>query len=232
MARRKVAADCPALVYPQLITPPELQVDGSNADHNPHAAAVLGDLFGEPRGIRPYQSGDKATRIHQAATARSMARGRGLQVRAFDPPGHHPNGCRIVFHSCAKEGEVIRPGRFERGLSLAAGALAHFHTNQTKVSFQADFADWNCRPCDKRSDYFECLALLAKTQRAKATRAQDLQEALQQVPSGEQLIVISDSPSKHWRELVPSAHPQAILINIREVRFKKRSMKLQPSGSS
>ena len=102
------------------------------------------------------------------------------------------------------------------------------------------------------------MALLAKTQRAKATRAQDLQEALQQVPCGEQLIVISDSPSQHWRELVPSAHPQvpdadpgqfpgvsehhrlsaagtfpqAILINIREVRFKKRSMKLQPSGSS
>ncbi len=231
VARRLVSADCPALVYPPLITPPELLLNGSNENLSPASASGPGDIFGDPRGIRPYQPGDKATRIHQSATARSMARGRGLQVRAYDPPGDHPHGCRIVFHSCASEGEIIRPDRFERGLSLAAGALAHFQASQTKVTFQADFNDWSCRPCDNRAQYFDCLELLTRTERSPQTKADELQDILRNLPDKEQLIVISDSPAAGWRDLIKAIHPKAILINIQQVRFDRRSMKFQPSGS-
>ena len=161
-----------------------------------------------------------------------MARGRGLQVRAFDPPGDHPDGCRIVFHSCASEGEIIRPDRFERSLSLAAGALAHFQSNRTKVTLQADFTDWNCNPCENRAQYFECLELLARTARSPQTKADELEDILRKVPDKEQLIVISDSPAAGWRDLITAIQPKAILINIQQVRFNPRSMKFQPAGPS
>ena len=226
------SSSCPVLVYPRLITPVELQVGGSQSDLNPIVGVGLGDLFGEPRGIRRYQPGDKATRIHQSASAHSISRGQGLQVRAFDPPGLHPHRCRIVFHSFAKAGDVIRLDRFERALSLATGTLAHFYSNQTKVSFQADFTNWRCCPCENRAQYFECLALLARAKRAPQTTAHELAEILQKAPSDERLIIISDASLENWSDLVPLTHRQVTLINIREVRFKPRKVQLQLVPSS
>ena len=224
--RRKLSVACPMMVYPRLITPPELLLDSLQPDHHPISGAGLGDLFGEPRGIRLYQPGDKATRIHQPASARAIARGQGLQVRASDPPGFHPSACRIVFHSAAKAGEIIRLDRFERALSLAAGALAHFQAKQTKLVFQADFANWRACPCESRSQSIACHALLASAERAQ-TKPQQLAEFLQQIPAEEQLVIISDSPAENWAHLVPPSHRGAVLINIRQVRFKGRRMQLQ-----
>jgi len=222
---------CPVVVYPQLITPVELQWEGLQTDPNPTAGAAPGDLFGEPRGIRPYQPGDKATRIHHFASARSLSRGQGLQARAYDPPGFHPDRCRIVFHSYAKAGEVIRFDRFERGLSLVAGTLCHFQTNQTKVTLQADFAGWRSWPCETRAQYLECLALLTRTERARQTKAHELVEVLQATPATEQLIIISDSPPEQWADLVPLTHHRAILVNIRQVRFERRQFQPQPANA-
>ncbi len=226
--RRTSVSNCPTVVYPRLITPAELQWDGFQPDLNALVGASTGDLFGEPRGIRPYQPGDKAARIHQFASARAMARGLGLQVRAFDPPGLHPDACRIVFHSHAKAGKIIRSDRFERALSLAAGTLAHFQNHQAKVSFHADFANWRHYPCESRVQYFDCLALLTQAKRARQTMAHELAEILNQAPPHQQLIIISDSPPEHWADLIPATQQRAILIDIRQVRFEQRQLNLQP----
>ena len=189
-------------------------------------------LFGEPRGIRRYQAGDKLARIHQSASARAISLGKGFQVRAYDPPGFHPQRCRVVFHSCAKEGEIIRLDRFDRALSLVAGTLAHLHASQTKVTFQADFNEWKCLLCEERPEYIECLALLTTAQRAGQTSADELARNLAKAPVEEQLIIISDSPSEHWASLLPSTHPSAMVINIRQVRFKRPGMQFQPAKSA
>lgn len=230
--RRAAEASCPSMVYPQPITPPELLWGDSQPDHHPNSGVSLGDLFGEPRGIRRYQPGDKVARIHQSASARAITRGQGLQVRAYDPPGFHPQRCRVVFHSFAKEGEIIRLDRFERALSLAAGVLAHFHINQTMVTLQADFDGWRSHPSESRSEYIDCLALLTTATRSKQTKAQELADILQHTPTDEQLIIISDSPSEQWADLVPKAHQNAMLINIREVRFKKPGIQFQPAKTA
>ena len=52
------------------------------------------------------------------------------------------------------------------------------------------------------------------------------------MPDKEQLIIISDSPAAGWKDLISAIHPRAILINIQQVRFKARGMKLQPAGAS
>ncbi len=221
-ARRTVSVSCPMLVYPRLITPLELLVDGSQPDLMPMAGVAAGNAFGEPRGIRPYQPGDRANQIHQPATARSLARGHGLRVRAYDPPGFHPQCCRIVYHSFAEVGELIRFDRFERGLSLVAGTLAYFQSIYTKVTLQAEFTDWLRRPCENRTQYFECLALLAEIGRPVRTEAGQLAKILQGVPIDERLIVISDSPPENWAELIPTARKEAIVVDIRQIRFKRR----------
>ena len=196
------------------------------------SAHEFGDLFGEPRGIRRYQPGDKAARIHQPASARSLALGRGFQVRAYDPPGFHPDRSRVVFHSYAREGEIIRLDRFDRALSLAAGTLAHLHSSQTKVTFQADFTNWKCFPCEDRSQYIECLALLAKAGRSSHTDAQGLGACLESVPKDEQLIILSDSPSPHWLEFVPPTHESVMVINIQQVRYSRPDIQFQPAQSA
>lgn len=214
------------LVYPRLITPLELLTEGAQPDHMPTSGIALGDYLGEPRGVRPYQPGDPANRIHQPATARSLARNQELQVRAYDPPGFHPYSCRVIFHSFASPGELIRFDRFERGLSLVAGTLNYLQSVQTKVTLQADFTDWLCRPCENRAQYSECLALLAKTKQPTPSSAENLAEVLQSVPVEDQLIIISDSPPDEWIHLIPSSHPQVIVVDIRQIRFRKRRIQL------
>lgn len=225
---RKWDAPCQAMVYPAPITPPELLCGGMQPDHQPNSATAMGDLVGEPRGVRRYQSGDRMARIHQSATARAMSRGQGFQVRAYDPPGFHPQRCRVVFHSCAGEGEIIRSDRFDRALSLTVGTLAHLHRNQTKVTFQADFNDWAELPCAKRSEYIDCLTRLTTAVRAEHTSEQELIQHLQRVSVEEQLIIISDSPADQWAELVPASHPATLVINIRQVHFRRPGLQFQP----
>lgn len=227
--RQASRAPCPMLVYPRRILPREFQLGGALADPHPASGAGAGDGSGEPRGIRPYQPGDRAARIHPFASAHAMARGLGLQVRATDPPGLHPARCRILFHSLTRKGEVIRWDRFERALSLTAGTLALFQSNQTQATLQADFNDWADCPVASRAQFLQCLALLARARRAKDTKPRELAEMLQRVPAGERLVILSDTPPEHWQELLPAARRDAIVIDIRQVRFRRRAMNLHPA---
>lgn len=224
--RRAHSVSCPILVYPRLLTPIELLVQGLQFDVLPSAGLASGDTLGEPRGIRLYQPGDAANRIHHPATARSLARGHGPRVRAYDPPGFHPHRCRIVFHSHVPAGEMIRFDHFERGLSLVAGTLAYFLALSSKACLQASFTEWQSHPCESRTQFFDCLTLLAQVNRPARTPAETLSEVLANVPVDEQLILISDSPPQAWIGLVPSDRQKVIVIDIRQIRAKRREFQL------
>jgi len=111
------------LVYPRLISPRELLSYGSLNAENPVHGFVQGDTIGEIRGVRQWQPGDPAKRIHWAASAKSLSRGLGLRVKEVDPPGFTPESCVVLFHSYAEQGKMYRTDQFEKACSLASGVF-------------------------------------------------------------------------------------------------------------
>ncbi len=208
-------------VTPRPIHPVELNSDGSLHDAQPRGGVTVGQSFGEPRGIRPWQAGDSARRIHWPASARAMARGHSLRVREYDPPGFHPDHCHLVFHSYASGGEMLREDRFERAISLLAGALISLRGNGIPCVFTADFNDWQDVSCASRSQLVECLSQLARVQRNRGTEAHDLEQVLRAVSPDHALMVISDMPPDSWRHLL-GGHPHTLIIDIRQIRYRLR----------
>jgi uncharacterized protein (DUF58 family) len=207
--------EAPILVYPRPLTPIELQAPGVLMDAAPLEGASAGDAPGEPRGLRSYRSGDPVRRIHWSTTIRSFARGAPPVVRENDPPGFHPQHAQVLFHSFASDGELIRPDRFERALSLACGTLRHLHSLGIPATFCADFDGWREFSVSTRSQLSTCLAALAAARRARDTEVHDLQGALARVPAARTLIIISDMPADGWRRHLPSRSLEPLVIDIR-----------------
>lgn len=219
--RRHLEVKHPVTVTPRPIVPLELSSDGSMHDALPRNGRSVGNAFGEPRGIRPWQAGDSARHIHWPASARSLARGHSLRVREYDPPGFHPDHCHIVFHSFATGGEILREDRFERALSLLAGSLAVLQGNGIPCVVTADFNDWEPMPCNSRAQMVECQCRLARARRVRGTEAHDLESALRGVSPDHTLMVISDMAPESWRHLL-AKHPHTLVVDIRQVRYRNR----------
>lgn len=205
-------------VTPRPIHPIELSSDGSLLDSQPRGGVTTGQSFGEPRGIRPWQAGDAARRIHWPASARSLARGHDLRVREYDPPGFHPDHCHIVFHSYATGGEMLRSDRFERAISLLTGSLMTLHANGIPCVLTADFNDWQDVPCRTRAQLGECLFQLARVQRYRGTEAHDLEQCFHSVSSDHALMIISDMAPDSWNHLLVQ-HPHTLIVDIRQIRY-------------
>jgi uncharacterized protein (DUF58 family) len=187
---------CPhrLLVFPRPQVPVELLDRGAWRDDSPRLALAAGDAQGEPRGLRPYRAGDAARAICWPASLRSQARGGGLVVRELDPPGFHPREVAVVFHSYGSDRALIRPDRFERALSLAWGALRHFHDLGIPARLIADFDAWQPRPAAKRRQLARCGELLARAHRHAGTEAHELQAVLSSLEEGTGALVVSDMP--------------------------------------
>ena len=211
-------------VTPRVIYPQELNSDGALHDSQPRGGVTVGQSFGEPRGIRPWQAGDAARRIHWPASARSLARGHELRVREYDPPGFHPDHCHLVFHSYASGGEMLREDRFERAISLLAGALSRLQSNGIPCDFTADFNDWQDVHCGSRAQLIECLSQLSRVKRCRGTEAHDLENVLQSVPSNHALVIVSDMAPDSWSHLL-SKHPHTMIIDIRQIRYRQRLLR-------
>jgi uncharacterized protein (DUF58 family) len=213
---------CSMIVYPRLITPVEVLACGSLNDADPQRGVQMGDSMGEPRGIRAWQPGDSAKRIHWPASARSFVRGQGLRVREFDPPGFTPSNCLVMFHSHAVHGEVYRHDRFERASSLVAGTLHYLHGRQVETLFTADFLAWQMVDCKNRAQYIELLAILAQAQRAIGNELEDLQRALEESSEKvDQIVIVSDIDPDAWSESL-KLPDNVLVIDIRQMRFKRR----------
>jgi uncharacterized protein (DUF58 family) len=208
----------PLTIYPRSIIPDELLdhgVFGQCQSPNQHSN---NQHSGEPRSIRPWQPGDAAKSIHWPASIRSLAQGHSLRVREFDPPGLLPEQAVVIFHSFSAHREMMREDAFERAISLTAGTIAHLRNLNIRTTLVADFMRWHPIIAKTRPQYYECLSILADTQRAIGTELHELQSALDEVSDEQQIIIISDMPPEAWQDLIliPAS---ATVIDIRQVNF-------------
>jgi len=210
-------------VTPRSIRPLELQSDGSLHDTQPRGGVTVGASLGEPRGVRPWQAGDAARRIHWPASIRSMARGHDLRVREYDPPGFHPDRCHLVFHSYSSGGEMLLADQFERAISLLTGSLTTLSSNGIPCRLTADFHAWQEMECASRFQLGRCLSLLAGVTRSTSTEMHDLENVFSTVSPDELLIVVSDMPPESWSFLLAS-HPRAMVVDIRQIRYQVRAL--------
>ncbi len=220
--RRTGDASHPLLVFPRPVVPRALRAPGVLMDASPVEGASAGEAPGEPRGLRPVRPGDPARRIHWPATLRAHAAGAPPLVREADPPGFHPRGCVVLFHSFGADGGLIRPDRFERAISLAAGTLRHLHGLGVPALLAADFDGWKEHPAATRAQLAHCQEVLARARRAAGTEAHDLQSAAAKVGDDSSLIVISDMPAKAWRGALPKrVLPPVALEPLRRERTRR-----------
>lgn len=222
-------SDAPILVYPRPLTPLELHAPGVLMDAAPLEGSSAGDAPGEPRGLRGYRSGDPIRRIHWSSTIRAHARGAPAVVRENDPPGFHPQHAHVLFHSFASDGELIRPDRFERALSLTCGTLRHLHSLGIPATFCADFEGWRELPATTRTQLSACLVALAGAHRAPDTEVHDLQAALAGVSPARTLIIISDMPASSWLRHLPPRALEPLVIDIHH-HAKRGRRHLVPAG--
>ena len=223
LAKRHLEIRQEITITPRPIIPRELNGNGSLHDTLPRNGHTSGNTSGEPRGIRPWQAGDSARNIHWPTSARSMARGHGLRVRHYDPPGFNPDECHIVFHSYATGREMLREDRFERALSLLAGSLIELHQMGIPCKLTADFLDWQSIPCNSKMQLVDCLHTLARVQRAVGTEAHELQNILRLISPDHTLMIISDMTPDSWRHLLTN-HPHTLIIDIRQVRYRHKTL--------
>lgn len=210
------------LVYPRPLVPREFFTHGALHDSSLLPGLTPGNAPGEPRGIRPWQPGDAAKHIHWPASARAMSRRRGLRIRENDPPGFHPQHCTLLFHSYGTSGELIRADRFERALSLVCGSLRYLRDHGVPTTLVADFLDWEPLPVTSPGGMSNALVALARAKRANGTEAHDLAAALEDVPAGHSLLVLSDMPADSWQPLLP-ARP-LLPVDIRQFRYGQRPL--------
>lgn len=208
----------PLTIYPRSIIPDELLDHGvSGQCHNPNQHSNI-QYSGEPRSIRPWQPGDAAKNIHWPASIRSLAQGHSLRVREFDPPGLLPDQAIVIFHSSSAQREMMREDAFERAISLTAGTIAHLRNLNLRTTLVADFMGWHPMIAKTRSQYYECLSILADGQRAIGTELHELQSAINEVSNKQQIIIISDMVPEAWQDLIHIPESTTI-IDIRQVHF-------------
>ena len=152
-----------------------------------------------------------------------MVCGHDLRIREYDPPGFHPDQCHIIFHSYASGREMLREDRFERALSLLAGTLTTLQEKGIPCLVSADFLDWEPVTCQSRKQLVEFMVTLAKVQREKGTESHDLDRALRSTSPDHATIIISDMTPDSWLHLL-AQHPQAIAIDIRQIRYRHRTL--------
>ena len=221
--RRQTTLRHEMLVFPRAIVPREFFASGHFDDAADGGGEQAGNAPGEPRGLRPFEPGDRAKQIHWPATIRALFRGRKPRVREYDPPGLRPRRARVIFHSFGTDHTLIRTDLFERALALTCGTLRHLRGLGIPATLVADFFSWKARPSFQAEAWSETLTVLAEAQRAGHTEAHDLLAEIEKVPSETALIIISDMPPAAWEHVV-SKRP-LLVINIRQHRFGNKDLR-------
>ena len=137
-----------------------------------------------------------------------------MVVRESDPPGIRPLRAVLVFHSYGTDGGLIRPDRFEKALSLAAGTLRQLHAMGMPVRFIADFDDWTPRPANTPSQIAKCLEIMTLAKRSGTSEAHDLQAALAGISDEEGLVILSDMALSSWKSALPKSKRGAFIPEV------------------
>lgn len=219
---RKITLKHEILVFPKPLVPEEFFANGEFDDAWDGEGFQSGDAPGEPRGLRPYQPGDRAQQIHWPSTIRSQARGQGPRVCEYDPPSLRPRHAIVMFHSFGTDHTLIRSDLFERALSLVCGTLRHLREIGIPAKFRADFLCWKSQKTFHAEAWSDTLTLLSQAKRANHTEAHDVLAEIEIIPAEDAIIIISDMPLISWKHIMPKR--RVLLIDIQQHRFEKRDL--------
>jgi uncharacterized protein (DUF58 family) len=209
-------------VLPKPVVPRALALQGYLLDGAPLGGSKHFGGIGEWKGLRERRGGDGLRRIAWAASLRSEAAGGAILVREDEPPGSQAEGCLVVFHSYGGAGDLIRPDRFEKALSLFCGALGHLLDCGMPVRWIADFNGWEEGVLKTRRQLAGVREGLLKVKRASGTEAHDLIAALGRAREQECVVVVSDMPSSGWDGFVPELAIAPVLVDIRDYDGSRR----------
>ncbi len=209
-------------VLPKPNVPRALTLRGYLLDGSPLGGSKHFGGIGEWRGLRERRGGDGLRRIAWAASLRSEAAGGAILVREDEPPGSQAEGCLVVFHSYGGDGDLIRPDRFEKALSLLCGALGSLVGFGMPVRWIADFNGWEEGVVKTRRQLAGMREGLLTVKRASGTEAHDLIAALARANDHECVVVVSDMPRSGWEGFVPVGAIAPVLVDIREYDGSRR----------
>jgi uncharacterized protein (DUF58 family) len=209
-------------VLPKPVVPRALALQGYLLDGAPLAGSKHFGGIGEWKGLRERRGGDGLRRIAWAASLRSEAAGGAILVREDEPPGSQAEGCLVVFHSYGGAGDLIRPDRFEKALSLFCGALGHLLGSGMPVRWIADFNGWEEGVLKTRRQLAGVREGLLTVKRASGTEAHDLIAALNRAYEHECVVVVSDMPRSGWEDFVPELAITPVLVDIRDYDGSRR----------
>lgn len=209
-------------VLPKPIIPRELYLGGYLLDGSPFGASRHFGGIGEWKGLRERRSGDGLRRIAWAASLRSEAAGGAMLVREDEPPGTQAEACMVVFHSYGGDGNLIRPDRFEKALSLLFGALGALSGRGMPVRFTADFNGWRGIEIRTGRQLAVARESIMFAERSPGTEAHDLMAALAIVGEHECVVVVSDMPRAAWDAFVPAFPIPPVLVDVSTYDVSRR----------
>jgi uncharacterized protein (DUF58 family) len=218
---RETAVETRVVVVPRPVVPRGLVFSAGPLDMHDDDPMTATAGPGEPRGLREWRPGDPMKRVNWPASLRSFARGAGWIVLETDPPGFRPARFTVVVHSHGGDRQLIRPERFERTMSHAAGVLRMLHSQGMPARLIADFDGWTPRPAAKKNQLADCMERLAGAKRANGTEAHDLKAALTEITPDEGVVILSDMPVASWKGALPASLKRALTPDIAAGRAGK-----------
>lgn len=227
---RKLRVEAEIGVLPKPIVPRALALRGYLLDGVPLGGSKHFGGIGEWKGLRERRGGDGLRRIAWAASLRSETAGGVVLVREDEPPGSQAEGCLVVFHSYGGDGDLIRPDRFEKALSLLCGTLGNLVGWGMPVRWIADFNGWEEGAVKTRRQLAGVREGLLTVKRASGTEAHDLIAALGRAHDHECVVVVSDMPRSSWEGFVQVGAIAPVLVDIREYDGSRRKNGVRRKG--
>lgn len=221
MAERRGRRSVPITVFPRAVPPQRLEeaeVESETAGAEDWLPQP--DWSGDYLGIREFRSGDPLKMIHWRATARTQR----LVVREFDR--RLPRRVVICFHSYEPPGQPRLPDAFESALELLAGLLMQGDEPAVPMEMVADFLDWE--PLDLGGGVRPALRVLAQARRRPHSDLEPLVRHLRSLPERSRVHVVSDTPVRLWRDLLPAAGCEVRCLSVSELRGRRQA----PWGAS
>lgn len=209
-------------MLPEPVIPRELYLSGYLLDGSPFSRSRHFGSGVEWKGLRERRGGDGLRRIAWAASLRSEAAGGAMLVREEEPPGLRLEGCMVVFHSYGGDGNLIRPDRFEKAISLIYGSLAVLVGEGMPVRWVADFEGWKVNEVNNRGQLADARENFMLAGRARGTKAHDIIDALGKAGVNECIVVISDMPRGSWEGFVPGFPLPPVLVDLSDYYVSRK----------
>ncbi|MFK7850161.1 MAG: DUF58 domain-containing protein [Akkermansiaceae bacterium] len=219
---RLVSVEGETGVLPRTKVPEELQFSGFLNDGPPMGSSKQFGGIGEWKGLTEWRGGDSMKKIAWAASLKSEMSGGGLLVRRYEPPGSQVESCVVVFHSLGGEGNLIRPDRFEKSLSLLSGVASYLCGWGVPIELIADFRSWERLEIRNKSQLAGFREELILAERVGWTEVHDLRSSFSGVKKNQCLVVISDMPAKAWEGILPDLPLEPVVVDIERYYRKKR----------